>query len=63
MADQIESDEIVNAIAERLLTSAADLPEGFIIECEIRNILCFPGIYCQQDSEISPNMSRIVFGR
>lgn len=38
MADQIESDEIVDAIAERLLTSAADLPEGFIIECEIRDL-------------------------
>lgn len=38
MADQIESDEIVDAIAERLLASAADLPEGFIIECEIRDL-------------------------
>jgi len=38
MADQIEPNEIVDTIAERLLASAADLPEGFIIEYEIRDL-------------------------
>lgn len=35
--DQIELNDIVDAIAEKLL-APADLPEGFIIECEISDL-------------------------
>jgi hypothetical protein len=40
MADQIEPNEIADTIAERLLASAADLPEGFIITQSVAFRIC-----------------------